>query len=164
MDGRLTDLTSRLAEIAGTEHVITHEHQLATYASDGLLQYAVQPGVVVLPGSAGEVAAAVRACHEAELPWVARGAGSGLSGGATPVEGGVLIGLSRLRRILEVDLDNGRVLVEPGVTNIAVSQAVGPTHFYPPIPRARSSARSAATWPRTPAERTASSTASPPTT
>jgi glycolate oxidase len=134
VDGRLTNLSRRLAEIAGAEHVITHEHQLATYASDGLLQYAVQPGVVVLPGSAAEVAASVRACYEAELPWVARGAGSGLSGGATPVEGGVLIGLSRLRRILEVDLDNGRVLVEPGVTNIAVSQAVGPTHFYPPDP------------------------------
>jgi glycolate oxidase len=134
VDGRLSDLTRRLAEIAGPEQVITHKHQLATYASDGLLQYAVEPGVVVLPGSAGEVAACVRACHEAELPWVARGAGSGLSGGATPVEGGVLIGLSRMRRILEVDLDNGRVLVEPGVTNIAVSQAVGPTHFYPPDP------------------------------
>ena len=65
---------------------------------------------------------------------MARGAGSGLSGGATPVEDGVLIGLSRMRRILEVDLANGRVLVEPGVTNIAVSQAVGPTHFYPPDP------------------------------
>jgi glycolate dehydrogenase FAD-linked subunit len=134
VDGRLSALAGRLAEIAGDGHVITHEHQLATYASDGLLQYAVMPGIVVLPGSAKEVAAAVRACHQAEMPWVARGAGSGLSGGATPVEGGVLIGLSRLRRILEVDLDNGRVLVEPGVTNIAVSQAVGPTHFYPPDP------------------------------
>jgi glycolate oxidase len=134
VDGRLSDLAARLTEIAGDGQVITHEHQLATYASDGLLQYAVTPGIVVLPGSAEEVAAAVRACHEAEMPWVARGAGSGLSGGATPVEGGVLIGLSRLRRILEVDLDNGRVLVEPGVTNIAVSQAVGPTHFYPPDP------------------------------
>jgi glycolate oxidase len=134
VDGRLSALASRLAAIAGDEQVITHERQLATYASDGLLQYAVMPGIVVLPGSAQEVAAAVRACHEAEVPWVARGAGSGLSGGATPVEGGVLIGLSRMRRILEVDLDNGRVLVEPGVTNIAVSQAVGPTHFYPPDP------------------------------
>jgi glycolate oxidase len=134
VDGRLSDLAARLTEIAGDGQVITHEHQLATYASDGLLQYAVTPGIVVLPGSAEEVAAAVRACHEAEMPWVARGAGSGLSGGATPVEGGVLIGLSRLRHILEVDLDNGRVLVEPGVTNIAVSQAVGPTHFYPPDP------------------------------
>jgi glycolate oxidase len=118
----------------GREQLITHERQLATYASDGLLQYAVMPGLVVLPGSAEEVTAVVRACHEAEVPWVARGAGSGLSGGATPVEDGVLIGLSRLRRILEVDLDNGRVLVEPGVTNIAVSQAVAPTHFYPPDP------------------------------
>jgi glycolate oxidase len=118
----------------GPEQLITHERQLATYASDGLLQYAVMPGLVVLPGSAEEVTAVVRACHEAEVPWVARGAGSGLSGGATPVEDGVLIGLSRLRRILEVDLDNGRVLVEPGVTNIAVSQAVAPTHFYPPDP------------------------------
>jgi glycolate oxidase len=134
VDGRLSDLAGRLAAIAGDAHVITHERQLATYASDGLLQYAVMPGIVVLPGSAKEVAAAVRACYEAEAPWVARGAGSGLSGGATPVEGGVLIGLSRMRRILEVDLDNGRVLVEPGVTNIAVSQAVGPTHFYPPDP------------------------------
>ena len=76
----------------------------------------------------------VRACHEAGVPWVARGSGSGLSGGAMPVEGGVLIALSRLRRILEVDLDNQRVTVEPGVTNIAVSEAVGPTHFYPPDP------------------------------
>jgi glycolate oxidase len=134
VDGRLSDLTGRLAEIAGAEHVITHEHQLATYASDGLLQYAVNPGVVVVPGSAAEIAAAVRACHEAEVPWVARGAGSGLSGGATPVEEGALIVMSRLRRILEVDLDNGRVVVEPGVTNIAVSQAVAPTHFYPPDP------------------------------
>jgi glycolate oxidase len=135
VDGRLSPaLAQRFEEIAGDEHVIKHKRQLATYASDGLLQYAVLPGVVVLPGSAEEVAAIVRACHEAEVPWVARGAGSGLSGGATPVEDGVLIALSRLRRILEVDLDNGRVLVEPGVTNIAVSQAVGPTHFYPPDP------------------------------
>ena len=119
---------------------------------------------MVLPGSADEVAAVVRACHEPEVPWVARGAGSGLSGGALPVEDGVLIALTRMRRILEVDLDNGRVLVEPGVTNIAVSQAVGPTTSTRPTRPARSSARSAATWPRTPAARTASSTASPPTT
>jgi glycolate oxidase len=135
VDGRLRPgLAERLEGVVGRDHLITHERQLATYASDGLLQYAVMPGLVVLPGSAEEVTAVVRACHEAEVPWVARGAGSGLSGGATPVEDGVLIGLSRLRRILEVDLDNGRVLVEPGVTNIAVSQAVAPTHFYPPDP------------------------------
>ena len=127
-------LADRLRGIVGPEHVITHAQQLATYASDGLLQYAATPAVAVLPGTAGEVAGVVRACHETQTPWVARGAGSGLSGGALPVEQGVLIALTRLRRILEVDLENGRVLVEPGVTNIAVSQAVGPTHFYPPDP------------------------------
>jgi glycolate oxidase len=65
---------------------------------------------------------------------VARGSGTGLSGGALPVAEGVLIVLSRLRRILSVDLDNGRVVVEPGVTNVAVTRAVAPTHFYPPDP------------------------------
>ena len=127
-------LVERLRGIVGAEHVVTHQRQLATYESDGLLQYAVTPAAVVLPGTAAEVAGVVRACHEAEVPWVARGAGSGLSGGALPVEDGILIALSRLRRILEVDIPNGRVLVEPGVTNIAVSQAVAPTHFFPPDP------------------------------
>ena len=76
----------------------------------------------------------MRACHETQTPFVARGAGSGLSGGALPVEDGIVIGLSRLRSVLEIDLDNGRIVVEPGVTNTAVSDAVGPTHFYPPDP------------------------------
>ena len=76
----------------------------------------------------------VAACHAARVPWTARGSGSGLSGGALPVEDGVLIALTRLNRILEVDLANQRVVVEPGVTNLAVSHAVAPTHFYPPDP------------------------------
>jgi glycolate oxidase len=118
----------------GDEHVVTHRHQLRTYESDGLLQYAVTPGAVVLPGSTEDVQHVVRSCHRAGIPWVARGAGSGLSGGATPVEEGVLIALNRMRRVVEVDLDNQRVVVEPGVTNVAVSQAVGPDHFYPPDP------------------------------
>ena len=128
------ELVRRLRAVCGGEHVITHAHQLRTYESDGLLHYAVTPGAVVLPGSAEEVAAVVRACHETQTPFVARGAGSGLSGGALPVEDGIVIGLSRLRSVLEIDLDNGRIVVEPGVTNTAVSDAVGPTHFYPPDP------------------------------
>ncbi|HLM09969.1 MAG TPA: FAD-linked oxidase C-terminal domain-containing protein [Thermoleophilaceae bacterium] len=125
---------TELRALIGDEHVVTHEHQLRTYESDGLLQYAVTPGAVVLPGSAADVQALVRACHRAGVPFVARGAGSGLSGGALPVEGGVLISLTRMTRVLEVDLPNQRVVVEPGVTNVAVSQAVGPDHFYPPDP------------------------------
>src|SRR3954469_10678769 len=125
---------AELERICGAEYVVTHPHAKRTYESDGLLQYAVTPRVVVLPGDAQQVQRIVRLCHEGEVPWVARGAGSGLSGGAVPHEDGVLIVLSRMRRILEVDLDNQRVVVEPGVTNLAVSHAVGPTHFYPPDP------------------------------
>jgi len=127
-------LIHRLGEIAGDEHVVTHPHQLRTYESDGLLQYRVAPRAAVLPGSAQEVRQVVRACFESSVPWVARGAGTGLSGGALPHEEGVLIVLSRLRRIVEVDLENQRIVVEPGVTNLEVSRAVGPTHFYPPDP------------------------------
>jgi glycolate dehydrogenase FAD-linked subunit len=129
-----SELVERLRRICGPDHVVTQVHQLRTYESDGLLQYAVTPGAVVLPGTAEEVAAVIRACYEHETPFVARGAGSGLSGGALPVAEGVVIALSRLRRVLDVDLDNARVVVEPGVTNVEVTAAVGPDFFYPPDP------------------------------
>ena len=125
---------SRLQEICGREFVLTHQHELATYRSDGLLHYREIPVAAVLPGTAEQVRQVVQACFEAGVPWVARGSGTGLSGGALPVAEGVLIVLSRLRRILSVDLDNGRVVVEPGVTNVSVTRAVSPTHFYPPDP------------------------------
>jgi glycolate oxidase len=131
MDG---SLINALRAACGADHVLTDHHQLRTYESDGLLQYAVVPRAAVLPGSADEVVAIVRACHEHGVPWVARGAGSGLSGGALPIEEGLLIVLSRLRRILEVDLANQRVVCEPGVTNAAITAAVGPSHFFPPDP------------------------------
>jgi glycolate oxidase len=127
-------LVGELRDICGEQWVYTHKHQLRTYESDGLLQYQVLPAAAVLPGTAQEVQAVVAACAGANVPWVARGAGSGLSGGALPIENGVLIVLSRMKRILEIDLDNGRVCVEPGVTNTAVSAAVGPAFFYPPDP------------------------------
>ncbi|MFN2490577.1 MAG: FAD-linked oxidase C-terminal domain-containing protein [Actinomycetota bacterium] len=127
-------LLRELEGICGTERVVRHPHALKTYESDGLLQYKVSPRVAVLPDSSSEVRAIVRACRDAGVPWVARGSGTGLSGGAVPIAEGVLIVLSRMRRILEVDLDNARVVVEPGVTNLEVSRAVAPTHFYPPDP------------------------------
>jgi glycolate oxidase len=127
-------LVRALEGICGRERVITHPHRLRTYESDGLLHYRAAPLLAVLPDDGEEVAKVVRTCHEAGVPWVARGAGTGLSGGALPVAEGVLIVLSRLRRILEVDLENQRVVVEPGVTNAQVSAAVAPTHFYPPDP------------------------------
>jgi glycolate dehydrogenase FAD-linked subunit len=129
-----TRLVERLKRLCGQDHVLTDRDQLRTYESDGLRHYRAHPPVAVLPGSADEVRAVVRACHEASTPWVARGAGTGLSGGALPIEDGVLIVLTRLNRILDVDLENQRVVVEPCVTNKSVSEAVGPTHFYPPDP------------------------------
>src|SRR3954467_1171495 len=135
VDGRVTaQLVAQLRRACGDEHVLTDHKQLRTYESDGLLQYRAVPRAAVLPGTGAEVAAVVRACHEHGVPWVARGSGSGLSGGALPIEEGGLIVLSRLRRILEVDLPNQRVVCEPGVSNAAISAAVGPTHFYPPDP------------------------------
>ena len=128
------ELVARLEGVCGAEHVLTHPDALATYRSDGLAHYRQTPLVAVLPGSASEVREVVGACFEAGVPWVARGSGTGLSGGALPVADGVLIVLARLRRILAVELDDSRVLVEPGVTNLAISRAVGPTHFYPPDP------------------------------
>jgi glycolate oxidase len=130
----LSRVRDDLRRICGSEHVLVHPHALRTYESDGLLHHRVSPPVAVLPGSAEEVRGVVRACHDAGVPWVARGSGTGLSGGALPVSDGVLIVLTRLRRVLEVDLANQRVVAEPGVTNLEISRAVGPTHFFPPDP------------------------------
>jgi len=124
----------RLIEICAPDRVITNRHALQAYESDGLLQYATVPKVVVLPDTAEEVRTVVRACFEEGIPWVVRGSGTGLSGGALPLEEGVVIALTRLRRIVEVDLPNQRVVVEPGVTNSEITRAVGPTHVYPPDP------------------------------
>jgi glycolate oxidase len=120
--------------IVGRDRLITHGDALTTYESDGLLQYKSRPGAVVLPDSTDEVSRIAAICHRARVPWVARGSGTGLSGGALPVEEGVLIVLSRMRSILEIDFANQRVVVEPGVTNLDISKAVGPSHFYPPDP------------------------------
>jgi glycolate oxidase len=128
------ELVARLEEICGPGHVLTHPDALATYRSDGLAQYRQTPLAAVLPATAAEVRDVVRACFEAGVPWVARGSGTGLSGGALPVADGILIVLARLRRILSVELEDSRVVVEPGVTNLAISRAVAPTHFYPPDP------------------------------
>src|SRR6476661_2246687 len=128
-------LLADLRRACGEDGVVTGEAQRRTYESDGLLQYAVTPGVVVLPATAEQVQAVVRACHAAGVPFVARGAGTGLSGGALPVEDGVVIGLARMNRILGVDLESERIVVQPGVTNLQVTEAViGAGYYYAPDP------------------------------
>jgi glycolate oxidase len=119
----------------GAEHVITEPEQLRVYECDGLTGHRAVPEVVVLPGSTEEVQAVLRACHRERVPFVARGAGTGLSGGATPVAGGVVVSLARMNRILEIDLASQRIVVEPGVANLDVTRAVAADgFFYAPDP------------------------------
>jgi glycolate dehydrogenase FAD-linked subunit len=124
------DVAERMAAVVGAGHCIADPADLRTYECDGLAGYRVRPGLVVLPGSTEEVSALVRIAREANLPIVPRGSGTGLSGGALPVPGCVVIALSRMKRILEVNLENGWMRVEPGVANLDVSKAVGPSGYY----------------------------------
>lgn len=114
----------------GKKGVIQRKEELLTYECDGLASYRQRPALVVLPKTTEEVAAAVKICHDNDIPWVARGAGTGLSGGALPVEDCVLIVTARMNRILNVDLDNQRVVVQPGVINNWVTQTVSGAGFY----------------------------------
>ncbi|HSI97823.1 MAG TPA: FAD-linked oxidase C-terminal domain-containing protein [Gaiellaceae bacterium] len=126
---------AELRGAVGPEHVITEPEQLRVYECDGLTGHRAVPEVVVLPSSTEDVQAVVRACHRERVPFVARGAGTGLSGGATPVAGGVVVSLTRMDRILEIDLESQRVVVEPGVANLDVTRAVAADgFFYAPDP------------------------------
>ena len=119
----------------GEGGTIEEPERLRTYECDGLTGHRAIPALVCLPPTAEAVQAVVRACHADGIPFVARGAGTGLSGGALPVVGGVVISVARMRRILEIDLDGGRVVVEPGVANLEVTRAVAPHgYFYAPDP------------------------------
>ncbi len=124
------EVVRRLAAELGPEGLITAPEQLRTYECDGLTGRRVVPALVALPRSTAEVQAVVRACSEHGIPFVARGAGTGLSGGAVPHADGVVVSLARMNRLLEIDLESGRVVVEPGVTNLAVTQAVTADGFY----------------------------------
>src|SRR6186997_1900318 len=113
-----------LAASIGESYVLTAAEDLATYDCDGLTGWRAQPACVVLPGSAGDVQSVLRLCARDGVPFVARGAGTGLSGGALPVADGVVISLARMTRVHEIDLDAATVTVDPGVTNLDITRAV----------------------------------------
>jgi glycolate oxidase len=132
MDRRLLDA---LREIVGTDGIVAAADQRLVYECDMLVYYKGTPDLVVLPRSAAEVLAVVRRCLESGVPVVPRGSGTGLIGGATAPKGGVMIGVNRMDRILEVDLRNRYAVVEPGVINLALTQAVqGRGYFFAPDP------------------------------
>jgi len=125
--------------IVGNRGLITSPEELHTYECDGLTNFRVMPLAVLLPASMEQVQAIVRLCHREQIPFVARGSGTGLSGGALPVANGVVISLARMNRILEVDFPNARVVVEPGVINLDVTGRVQPQeYFYAPDPSSQS--------------------------
>src|SRR3712207_4155836 len=123
-------LVETMESILGPEGVISEREELRAYECDGLMNYRVIPDLVVLPESAEQVQRIVRVCYEEGIPFVARGSGTGLSGGALPVEAGVLIVLSRMRRILGGGIPKPRVVVEPGVLNMWVTHEVADNGYY----------------------------------
>jgi glycolate oxidase len=119
-----------LRQIVGATFVLDAPSEIVTYECDALAHYRTVPAAVVLPGSADQVQAVVALCAREQVPFVPRGHGTGLSGGAMPVEGGIVIALSRLNRVLAVDIPNERVTVEPGVTNLDITRQVLPFGYY----------------------------------
>jgi glycolate oxidase len=129
--GKVTDaFRNEIRGVVGAGGVISEPAQLRTYECDGLTGYRVVPALVVLPANTEQVSAVVRTCARERIPFVARGAGTGLSGGALPVADGIVIGLQRMRAVLSVDVDNHRAVVQPGVTNAGISAAVARHNLY----------------------------------
>jgi glycolate oxidase len=128
--GRRERIVAMLRTIVPGEGVIATERELRPYESDGLTAYRQLPMVVVLPETTDQVAQILRFCHAEGIKVVPRGAGTSLSGGALPLADGVLLGMAKFNRIREVDFKNRVAVVEPGVTNLAVSNAVAYAGFY----------------------------------
>ena len=128
-----------LANAVGPRWLKTDRAELSTFASDGLPTHVSRPGAVVIPGSREEVLRVLRILHHFHIPFVARGAGTGLSGGALANSEAVLIVLTRLNRILEIDPENRRAVVEPGVVNARLTAAAEPFGLqYAPDPSSQS--------------------------
>ncbi|PZV09483.1 MAG: glycolate oxidase subunit GlcD [Leptolyngbya sp.] len=134
-----TPIIDAFSAALGGDRVVRRKEELLVYECDGLTSYRQRPAVVVLPKTTEQVAAVVKICDRFQVPFVARGAGTGLSGGALPIEDSVLIVIATMNQILSVDLDNQRVVVQPGVINNWVTQAVsGAGFYYAPDPSSQS--------------------------
>ena len=127
---RRAQIVADLQAIVPGEGVIAGEREMRPYESDGLTAYKQLPMVVVLPETTDQVSSVLRYCHDNGVRVVPRGAGTSLSGGALPLGDGILLGMARFNRIREVDFANRVAVVEPGVTNLAITQAVAHRGFY----------------------------------
>ena len=127
---RRDEIAAALRQIVPGEGVILSEPERRAYESDGLTAYRQPPLVVVLPSTLAQVAAVLRYCHDERIKLVPRGAGTSLSGGALPLADGVLLGMAKFNRILDIDYDNRCVVAQPGVTNLGITHAVAGAGFY----------------------------------
>src|SRR5215216_4415329 len=128
------DVLARLGEIVGAEHVLVDAERVEPYGADALKEK-FPPEAVVLPATAAQIAEVMRLANERRFPVTARGGGVGYTGGAVPVEGGIVVGTDRMNRIREVSVENLYAITEPGVTTYALQQAVEEHGlFYPPDP------------------------------
>src|SRR5206468_10619345 len=130
---RQAEVAGRLRALLPADALLHAEEDTRSYECDGLSAYRQLPMVVALPASEDQVREVLRVCHELKVPVVARGAGTGLSGGALPMGDGVLLSLAKMRRILTLDPVARTARVQPGVTNLAISEAAAPYGlFYAP--------------------------------
>jgi glycolate oxidase len=136
------EIVEALRRIVGHDHVMTDEDSLAKYASDETEDFVFPPDAVVLPASTAEVSAVLALAWDRSIPVTPRAGGTGLSGGALPVHGGIVLGLERMNRILEIDTDNLMAVVEPGVITQELQETVEKIGlYYPPDPASRGSSR-----------------------
>jgi len=125
-----TAVSEQLSGIVGSANVITAPDERLVYECDGLTMFKAVPDVVVFPTTTAQVAAIVRLANREHVPFLARGGGTGLSGGALAIDGGIMLALSKLNTILEIDLESRRAVVQPGVVNLWVTQAVASKGLY----------------------------------
>ncbi|WP_342765465.1 FAD-binding oxidoreductase [Vulcanisaeta sp. JCM 14467] len=131
--GITKEIITELEKIVDSDNVIIDDAELMVYEADGSFVYTARPDVVVFPRSTEEVARVVRVAWENRIPIVGRGSGTSLSGGALPIEGGIVVSLTKMNRILELDVENEAATVEAGVINLWVSDALARLNYQYPI-------------------------------
>jgi len=129
-EARRGQLVAALKKILPTDAVLSSPEALTPYECDGFAGYRQMPAVVLLPTQESEVVQILKLAHTMDIPVVARGAGTGLSGGATPHRGGIVLSTARFNKILSLDVNSRTACVQPGVRNLAISEAAAPLNLY----------------------------------
>ena len=123
-------ILGKLKKFTNAENILSHQSEIKPYETDGLAAYKQTPLAVVLPENTEEVSKILKFCNDENIKIIPRGAGTGLSGGALPLQDAIMLGLGKFNKILEIDFDNKCVVAQPGVTNLSITHAVQHKGFY----------------------------------